>query len=401
MVQLKGTDGPGTRCVHAGVTADPQTGAVTPPLHLSSTFVQEAVGVHKGFEYARTGNPTRGFLEKAIAELEAGPDGAAAGARGLAFASGSAALDTLLRLLDTGDHVVCAEDAYGGTIRLLTKVTSRWGLRVTFVDTRDLDAVRAAMTPKTRMVLMETPTNPMLRVSDIQAVADITHAAGALLVVDNTFMSPALQRPLQLGADLVYHSATKYIGGHSDVVGGLIVAKDPKIADDLAFLQNSMGAILGPFDSFLLLRGLKTLQLRMERHCASAAVLAQRLQDHPAVQQVYYPGLSGHPNADIQARQASGAGGMVSFRVADGATARSVVAATRLFQLAESLGAVESLIQVPAAMTHAAVPLEIRQRTKLDAGLIRLSVGVEDVEDLWQDLQQALTAAPEKAVVGN
>ncbi len=390
MVRLENTDGPGTRCVHAGVTADPQTGAVTPPLHLSSTFAQQGVGVHKGFEYARTGNPTRGFLEKAIAQLEAGPAGAAAGARGLAFGSGSAALDTLLRLLDTGDHVVCAEDAYGGTIRLLTKVTNRWGLGVTFVDTRDLDAVRAAMTPKTRMVLMETPTNPMLRVSDIAAVAEIAHAGGALLVVDNTFMSPALQRPLDLGADLIYHSATKYIGGHSDVVGGLIVAKDPKIGEDLAFLQNAVGAILSPFDSFLLLRGLKTLHLRMERHCASAATLAARLAKHPAVEEVYFPGLPGHPNADVQARQASGPGGMLSFRLRDGPTARRMVTATRLFQLAESLGAVESLIQVPAAMTHAAVPAEIRKRTRLDEGLVRLSVGVEDVEDLWADLERAL-----------
>ncbi|MGB0653338.1 MAG: trans-sulfuration enzyme family protein [Thermoplasmatota archaeon] len=386
MVKVTADARPATLAVHAGIEADPATGAVVPPLHLASTFVQEAVGVHKGWEYARSSNPTRATLEAAVAQMES-PDQAAFG---MAFASGSAALDTLVRQLDAGDHVVCAEDAYGGTIRLLTKVTNRWGLDATFVDTQDVDAVAAAMTPKTKLVLLETPTNPLLRVTDIQAVADVAHDGGARLAVDNTFMSPALQRPMDHGADVIYHSATKYLGGHSDLVGGLLVTRDAAYAEELAFLQNAQGNILSPFDSWLMLRGLKTLHLRMQQHCTSGQLLAERLAQHPAVKEVHFPGLADHPGHAVHARQASGPGGMMSIRLASKEAAHKLVATTRVFQLAESLGAVESLIQVPAAMTHASVPPEIRERTRLDEGLVRLSVGIEDPEDLWQDLDQAL-----------
>lgn len=374
-----------TRAVHSG-SGDDDHGGVNEPLQFSTTFVQPDVAAPLRFDYSRGGNPTRQRLEDAMADLEgAGPKG-----RGFAFASGLSALDAVLRTASAGDHVVAAEDAYGGSIRLLTKVAARQGIETTFVDTRDPEAVAAGMTDRTKWVLLETPTNPLLRVSDIKAVAGVAHDGGARMVVDNTFMSPALQNPLALGADAVFHSATKYIGGHSDVLAGLVVVKDPELADEIQFLQMAVGAVLPPFDCGLLLRGLRTLPIRMRRHSENAAWLADQLDAHDAVQRVYYPGLDSHGGHEVHKSQARAPGGMLSFRVEGGARARKIVRSTRLWALAESLGAVESLIQVPAAMTHASVPPELRQRTRLDDGLIRLSVGIEDREDLWSDLERAL-----------
>lgn len=386
MARLEPTDSFATKCVHAGIHPDREHGSVNPAVHLTTTYVQPAPAQPLTFDYVRAGNPTRQALEESIAVLEGG-------ATGHAFASGLAALDAILHLLDEGDHVVAAEDAYGGTIRQLNRVFGRHGIRTTFVDTQDPAATAAAMTPRTRLVVMETPTNPLLRVSDIKATAEVAHAGKALLAVDNTFMSPALQNPLALGADLVFHSATKYIGGHSDVLAGLVVASDAQLGERLRFLQLAVGAVLSPFDSFLLLRGLKTLDLRMRRHAATAQVLAERLSKHPSVEHVFYPGLPKHPNHAVHARQARTGGGMLSFALADAEAAKELVRRTRLFQLAESLGAVESLIQIPALMTHASVPPEMRRRTGLADGLVRLSPGVEDAEDLWQDLRQAIEAA--------
>ncbi|HEX2067007.1 MAG TPA: PLP-dependent aspartate aminotransferase family protein [Candidatus Thermoplasmatota archaeon] len=383
MAELHPRDGFGTRCVHAGVHPDPVHGAVNPAIQLSTTFRQPAPAQPLTYDYSRAGNPTREALEEAIADLEGG-------ATGHAFSSGLSALDALLRTLDAGDHVVAAEDAYGGSIRLLNRVFRRQGLSATFVDTRDLAAARKAMTPKTKMVLLETPTNPLLRVSDLKAVAEVAHDGGARLVVDNTFMSPALQNPLRLGADAVFHSATKYIGGHSDVLAGLTVCKDKELGEQIRFLQLAVGAVCPPFDAYLLLRGLKTLHLRMERHSASAAEIARRLEAHEAVGKVFYPGLKSHAGSDVHARQARSGGGMASFTLKDLDAAKRCVTGTRIFQLAESLGAVESLIQLPALMTHASVPAEMRRKTGLEDGLIRISVGVEDVEDLWADLEQAI-----------
>ncbi|MES2155842.1 MAG: PLP-dependent aspartate aminotransferase family protein [bacterium] len=387
MVAIKDKDRLATKCVHAGVHPDPVHGAVNPAIQLSTTFRQPAPAEPLTFDYSRAGNPTREALEEAIAILEGG-------ATGHAFSSGLSALDALLRTLSAGDHVVAAEDAYGGSIRLLNKVCARQGIKTTFVDTRDLAATKKAMTKQTKMVLLETPTNPLLRVSDIEAVAEIAHDGGARLVVDNTFMSPALQNPLGLGADAVFHSATKYIGGHSDVLAGVIACKDEELGQEIRFLQLAVGAVCAPFDAFLLLRGLKTLHLRMERHSESAAVLARQLSDHKAVGKVYYPGLSSHDGHKVHARQARLGGGMLSFTLKDAKAARAVVARTRIWQLAESLGAVESLIQIPALMTHASVPREMRIKTGLEDGLIRLSVGVEDVDDLWADLEQAVSGKP-------
>jgi cystathionine gamma-lyase/homocysteine desulfhydrase len=385
-----------TRCAHAGSAAAGATdttgttgarhGAVNEPIQFSTTFVQPDVARPKRYDYSRGGNPTRERLETAIADLEGA-------AHGFAFASGLSALDAVLRTMSAGDHVVAAEDAYGGSIRLLTRVASRQGIETTFVDTREPTAVRSALTGRTKWVLLETPTNPLLRVSDIAAVAKIAHDGGARLVVDNTFMSPALQNPLALGADAVFHSATKYIGGHSDVLAGLVVVDDDALANELRFLQMAVGAVLPAFDCNLLLRGLRTLHLRMARHCENAAWLARQLAAHPAVFKVYFPGLDDHPGHDLHAVQARGPGGIISFRVRDADAARAVATSTRVWQLAESLGAVESLIQVPVAMTHASVPPDLRARTNLDAGLIRLSVGIEDKEDLWSDLDRALQTA--------
>lgn len=390
MAKLKPKDGIGTKCVHAGVHPDPVHGAVNPAIQLSTTFRQPAPAQPLTFDYSRAGNPTREALEEAIAILERG-------ATGHAFSSGLSALDALLRTLNAGDHVVAAEDAYGGSIRLLNKVCSRQGITTTFVDTRDLKATKKAMTKQTKMVLLETPTNPLLRVSDIKAVSEIAHDGGALCVVDNTFMSPALQNPLNLGADAVFHSATKYIGGHSDVLAGVVACRDEELGEQIRFLQLAVGAVCPPFDSYLLLRGIKTLHLRMERHSESAAVIARELEEHKAVGTVFYPGLKSHPGHALHAKQASLGGGMVSFTLRDLLAAKRCVTATRIWQLAESLGAVESLIQMPALMTHASVPAEMRRKTGLDDGLIRLSVGVEDVDDLWSDLEQAIVGkAPRK-----
>jgi cystathionine beta-lyase/cystathionine gamma-synthase len=385
MAKLLGSDRFATRAVHAGVKPDPVHGAVNPAIQLSTTFIQPAPAQPLTFDYSRAGNPTRQALEEAIAELEGG-------ATGHAFASGLSALDALLRTLDAGDHVVAAEDAYGGSIRLLNKVLARQGIKTTFVDTQDPANTQAAMTKKTRAVLLETPTNPLLRVSDIKANAEVAHDGKAILVVDNTFMSPALQNPLRLGADAVFHSATKYIGGHSDVLAGVVACADKRLGEQVKFLQLAVGAVCPPFDSFLLLRGLKTLHLRMERHGENATFVANQLSKHAGVGKVFYPGLGKHPNAKVHAKQASSGGGMLSFELkgADTKAAAACVKRTRLWQLGESLGAVESLIQIPALMTHASVPPEMRKRTGLADGLIRLSVGVEDKQDLWDDLKQAI-----------
>jgi cystathionine gamma-synthase len=376
-----------TLAIHAGQEPDPATGAVVPPIYQVSTYAQDGVGglrtgLGVGFEYSRSGNPTRHALETCLAALEAG-------ARGLAFASGLAAEDTLLRALcQPGAHVVIPDDAYGGTYRLFAAVLSRWGLEITPVPVTDVAAVRAAMRPTTALVWVETPTNPKLSVADIAALAQVAHDGAALLVVDNTFASPYLQQPLTLGADVVVHSTTKYLGGHSDVVGGALVAADAELGDRLAYHQNAMGAIAGPFDSWLTLRGIKTLGVRMDRHQENAERIVEVLLNHPRVEQVYYPGLPDHPGHDIATKQMRGFGAMVSFRVTGGeAAALRVAESTRVFTLGESLGGVESLIEHPGRMTHASVagsPLEV------PADLVRLSVGIESGDDLVADLRAAL-----------
>ncbi|MEO8082505.1 MAG: cystathionine gamma-synthase [Ardenticatenales bacterium] len=371
-----------TRAIHAGQAPDPTTGAVAVPIYQTSTFVQRGVGDHQGYEYARTGNPTRTAYEAAVASLEGG-------AWGVAFASGMAAIDTILKLVSAGDHVIVADDVYGGTFRLFDKVLSRFGVAFSFVDLTDPAAVDAAARPTTRMVWIETPTNPMLKIVDIAAVAERAHALGARVVVDNTFASPFLQQPLALGADLVMHSATKYLGGHSDVVGGIVLGSDPALESELRFLQNAAGAVPGPFDCFLILRGVKTLALRMRRHSDSAAWIAAWLEDHPAVAHVIYPGLASHPGHAVASRQMQGGfGGMISFTLhAGGRDAADVVARTKYFKLAESLGGVESLIELPSAMTHLSTA---DSALAVPAGLIRISVGIEDVADLMADLDQAI-----------
>lgn len=373
-----------TLAVHAGVEPDPTTGAIMTPIYQTSTYAQSDVGQHKGYEYSRTDNPTRTALQTALATLEGGR-------YALAFSSGMAAIDTLLRLLRPGDHILSGNDVYGGTFRLFDKVLAHYGLEFSFVNTADPAEVQAAMQDNTRLVWLETPTNPLLKLTDIAAVAKIAKAGNAWLGVDNTFASPALQRPLELGADFVVHSTTKYIGGHSDVVGGAIVLNDPAVYEQLKFLQNAIGAVPGPQDCFLTLRGIKTLALRMERHCYNALQIARFLEDHPAVANVIYPGLESHPQYELARRQMAGPGGMISFLLHGGeAAARALARHTRYFTLAESLGGVESLIELPAPMTHASVagsPLEV------DPGLVRISVGIEHVEDLRDDLAQALQAA--------
>jgi cystathionine beta-lyase/cystathionine gamma-synthase len=370
-----------TLAVHAGVDPEPVTGAVMTPIFQTSTYAQEGVGEHKGFEYSRTDNPTRSALQKSVAVLE---DGRFA----LAFSSGMAAIDTLLRLLNPGDHIICGDDVYGGTFRLLDKVFARYGLLMNFVNTYELATIKAAVRPETRLIWLETPTNPLLRLTDIAAVADIAHETGAWLGVDNTFASPALQQPLKLGADFVIHSTTKYIGGHSDVVGGVTVLNNADVYEQLKFLQNAIGAVPGPMDCFLTLRGIKTLSLRMEAHCRNATKVAQFLADHPAVSEVIYPGLDNHPQYELAQRQMKGPGGMVSFLLHGGEeAARKLAANTRLFTLAESLGGVESLIELPAPMTHASVA---DSKLAIDPGLIRISVGIENADDLIMDLGQAL-----------
>jgi Cystathionine beta-lyases/cystathionine gamma-synthases len=376
-----------TLAIHAGQEADPATGAVVVPIHQTSTYKQDGVGgLRGGYEYSRTANPTRRALETCLAALESGRDG---GAHGLAFASGMAAEDCLLRTVcEPGDHVVIPDDAYGGTFRLHAKVLARWGVDYTPVPLSNPDAVRAALRPRTRLVWCETPTNPLLGIADIEALAAIAHDGGALLTVDNTFASPYLQQPLAHGADVVVHSTTKYLGGHSDVVGGALVTPDMELAERLAFHQNAMGAVSGPFDSWLVLRGVKTLGVRMERHCANAARVVEMLTAHPAVERVCYPGLPDHPGHDIAAKQMRGFGGMVSFTLRGGEEAAlRVCRRAQVFTLGESLGGVESLIEHPGRMTHASAagsPLEV------PSNLVRLSVGIECVDDLLADLTQAL-----------
>lgn len=368
--------------VHAGVEVDPQTGAVMTPIYQTSTYAQDDVGRHRGYDYSRSDNPTRSALQSALATLEGGR-------YGLAFASGMAAIDTLLRLVKPGEHVVCGNDVYGGTYRLFHHVLADYGLAFSYVDTGDLQTVRQNLRPNTRLIWLETPTNPLLRISDIGKMADLAHEAGAWLAVDNTFASPALQQPLRLGADFVVHSTTKYLGGHSDVVGGAIVLNEAATYERLKFLQNAAGAVPGPQDCFLVLRGIKTLALRMECHSHNALRIARFLSDHPAVECVFYPGLESHPQYALAQTQMRRPGGMISFTLKNGEPAARIIARqARLFTLAESLGGVESLIELPAPMTHASVadsPLAI------DPGLVRLSVGIEHVDDLISDLAQALS----------
>ena len=378
------TPGFSTRAIHAGQKPDPATGAVVVPIYQTSTFAQDAVGKHRGYEYARTGNPTRAALETCIAALEGG-------AHGLAFASGMAAEAAIMQLLKPGDHTVAVDDLYGGSYRLFRRVLEPMGLSFSFVDGTDLSAVEKSLTDRTRMLWVESPTNPLLKLVDIEAVSKLAHARQALLVVDNTFMSPYFQRPLSLGADIVVHSATKYLGGHSDVIGGTLVVNRDDLFERLAFLQNAVGGVPGPMDAWLVLRGLKTLAIRMREHDHNARQVAAFLIDHPRVARVFYPGLPNHPQRELARRQMSGFGGMISFEVKGGLEpARRVVERTQLFTLAESLGGVESLIELPAAMTHASIPAETRRAHGVADGLVRISVGIEDAADLISDLDQAL-----------
>lgn len=377
-----------TRTIHGGQSIDPSTGAVMPPIYTSSTYVQESPGVHKGFEYSRTQNPTRFAYERCVADLEEGK-------QGLAFASGMAATATILDLLSTGDHIIAMDDLYGGTFRLFDKVRKHSaGVKFSFIDLTDLELLRQSITLKTRMIWIESPTNPMLKLVDIKAVSAIAKQNGILVVVDNTFSTPFNQKPLALGADLVMHSATKYLNGHSDMVGGLVVVgNNDDLVERMLFVQNSVGAIAGPFDSYLALRGIKTLALRMERHNQSAMILATWLEQHPQVEKVIYPGLESHPQHALAKRQMSGFGGMISMLIkGDLDKARRFLEAVKIFALAESLGGVESLIEHPAIMTHAAIPVEQRKKIGIHDNFVRLSVGIEDVKDLQNDLQQALEA---------
>jgi len=375
-----------TLAIHGGQSPDPSTGAVMPPIYATSTYAQSSPGEHQGFEYSRTHNPTRFAYERCVASLEGGT-------RGFAFASGMAASSTVIELLDAGSHVVAMDDIYGGSFRLFERVRRRTaGLDFSFVDLTDLAAFEASITSKTKMVWIETPTNPMLKIVDIAAVAAIAKRHGLIVVVDNTFASPMLQRPLELGADLVLHSATKYLNGHSDMVGGMVVVGDnAPLAEQMAFLQNSVGGVQGPFDSFLALRGLKTLPLRMKAHCANAMALAQWLDKHPKVEKVIYPGLPSHPQHELASKQMAGYGGIVSIVLKGGfEAAKRFCEKTELFTLAESLGGVESLVNHPAVMTHASIPVARREQLGISDALVRLSVGVEELGDLQVDLERAL-----------
>lgn len=373
-----------TRAVHAGQSPDPSTGAIMTPVYLTSTYVQEWPDKHKGYDYARTVHPTRDALQKNLASLE--------GAKyGLCFGSGMAATSTIIEALNPGDHVVCGNDLYGGTYRVFTKVFARFGVTFSFVDATDAKAVEAALTPKTKLLWLETPSNPLLRISDIRLLSKLAHSKKVKVVVDNTFASPALQNPLALGADVVVHSTTKYIGGHSDVVGGAILTSDEDLYKEYKFLQNSVGAVPGPMDCFLLLRSTKTLKLRVERHCENAGLVAKHLLSHPEVAKVHYPGLAQHPGHEIAKSQMSGFGGMISIELkGDLERAKRMISSCEIFSLAESLGGVESLISHPASMTHGSIPREERLKAGLSDGLIRLSVGVEDADDLIADLDRAI-----------
>ena len=386
-MSAEGRPGFATRAIHAGQAPDPATGAVVVPIYQTSTYAQDALGKHRGYEYSRTGNPTRAALETCIAALEGG-------AHGLAFASGMAAEAAIMQLLKPGDHTVAVDDLYGGSYRLFRRVLEPMGLTFSFVNGSDLTAVEKSLTDRTRIVWVESPTNPLLTLVDIEAVSKLAHARQALLVVDNTFMSPYFQRPLSLGADIVVHSATKYLGGHSDVIGGTLVVNRDELFERLSFLQNAVGGVPGPMDAWLVLRGIKTLAIRMREHEHNARQVAAFLVDHPKVARVFYPGLADHPQRDLARRQMSGFGGMISFEVKGGLEpARRVVERTRLFTLAESLGGVESLIELPAAMTHASIPAETRRAHGVADGLVRASVGIEDVADLISDLDRALAEA--------
>lgn len=375
----------GTKAVHAGVEPDPTTGAIMTPIYQTSTYVQAAPGDHKGYEYSRTGNPTRNALENAIAQLEGGQYGAC-------FGSGMAAIDCVIKMLKPGDEVISTNDLYGGTYRLFTKIYEGFGVKFHFVPMGDLESVKSKVNANTRLIWVETPTNPMMNIIDIEAMSKIAKSAGALLAVDNTFATPALQQPLSLGADIVMHSVTKYLGGHSDVVMGALVVKDKALSERMYFIQNSSGAVCGPMDSFLVLRGLKTLSIRMKQHCINGKEIAHFLKSHPKVDKVYWPGFESHPNHEVAKRQMSGFGGMVSFTLKENtiAAATKVLSNTHLFALAESLGGVESLLGHPASMTHASIPKEEREKTGVVDSLIRLSIGIEDAEDLIADLKMAL-----------
>ena len=372
-----------TRAIHAGQTADPLAGAVMMPIYQTSTYRQEGLGKHKGYEYARTQNPTREALERNVASLEGGT-------HGFAFGSGLAALDAILKLFQAGDHVVSGESVYGGSMRLMRRVFEPYGLQMTFVDSREIGNFEQAITPATRLVYCETPTNPMMFLTDLRAVGDLTTSRGLLFAVDNTFATPVFQRPLEFGADIVLHSTTKYLNGHSDMIGGLLVTQRDDIAERLGFIQNASGAVPGPMDCWLALRGTKTLPLRMRQHDLNGRQVADWLNGQKSVKKLYYPGLPSHPQHELARRQMSGFGGMVSFDVGDLDRARRIVEGVQIFQLAESLGGVESLIGHPASMTHASVPKAIRDEMGLTDSLVRLSVGVEDVGDLIADLEQAM-----------
>ena len=372
-----------TICLHAGQESDPSTGAIVTPIYQTSTYVQEALGRHKGFEYARTQNPTRLALEQNIAAIEGGT-------AAFAFASGMAAIDAISMLLSAGDHVIASDNLYGGTYRLFERVLSRYQLSFTYVDTADLDAVERAFRPSTRMLFVETPSNPIMRLTDLTAAADLAHRHRIKLAVDNTFASPCLQQPIAHGADLVMHSTTKYLNGHSDSIGGVVVAVHNEDAESLQFIQNAAGAILSPFDSWLVLRGTKTLPVRMAQHNANGTALAEYLAAHPKVRAVHYPGLPTHPQHDLARRQMRGFGGMLSFDVGSREAAATVLGSVRLMSLAESLGGVETLISHPATMTHASVPTAHRVALGITDGLVRISAGIEDIDDLKEDLEQAL-----------
>ncbi len=369
--------------IHGGIVGDPHTGAVSTPIYQVSTYKQEGIGNFKGFEYSRTGNPTRHALEELIKDLEGGK-------RGFAFGSGMAAITAVVMLFDQGDHIIFTDDVYGGTYRVISKVMNRFGIEATFVDTSDVANIEKEIRPNTKAVFLETPTNPLLKITDIEAVAQFTKEKSLKLIVDNTFSTPYWQNPISLGADIVLHSATKYLGGHSDVVAGLVVVNDDQLGQDMHFVQNSTGGVLGPQDSWLLIRGIKTLGVRMEEIEENTRQIVEFLSSNPSVSKIFYPGLKEHPNHGVAAKQANGFGGMVSFDVGSAERADEVLSKLKYFTLAESLGAVESLVSVPARMTHASIPAERRAELGITDGLIRISVGLEDAEDLIEDLAQAL-----------
>ena len=385
MANKKNTQGFETKAIHAGQQPDPTTGAIMTPISVSSTYVQESPGVHKGYDYSRSGNPTREALENCIAELEEG-------LKGFAFSSGMAATSTVLEILDSGDHIIAMDDLYGGTYRLFENVRKRSaGLEFTFTDLSNLENLESSIKPNTKMIWVESPTNPLLKVVDLREVADFAKRNGLIAVCDNTFCSPYVQKPLEMGFDIVVHSPTKYLNGHSDVIGGIAVSSDQSLSDQLTYLANATGSVMSPFDSFLVLRSLKTLAVRMERHCANAMQIADFLEKHEAIEKIYYPGLESHPQHDIAAKQMSSFGGMISVVLKGGLeSAISFLERTKLFTLAESLGGVESLIEHPAIMTHASIPKSIRDEIGIVDGLVRLSVGIETLEDLINDLDTAL-----------